>query len=715
MKRRVQRAAWPGGRQDVEWLGDIVPLRLPASGAHAEWGMDAQEEKAALRKRAAIAGDRAAAAAAAVSPEKKAAGEEEQQEAELLAARDLAHPALRGAIRSGRRELQRAELGLRAAALEVKQLEAKVARGAYAAAPEFLRAVGLAFRCYLIAADAAPGTCGGTLLESLSSLYRTFVDPQALQGQGVAAAEAPDGSDPALVRLSHTAVVLADAALLRQPLLRAELAQAVGCARSLLLVAPAGLTLDALLEPEGGDGAEGDEVMAALMAAWPRRLQFDAARGGEWAAALAAQLPARIGLPDEALAAVPLETLRLLVPSKYASKAAPGATGVRATVGRAGAEGATLRGSPDKSGHRLATAALDLEAVPPGSFLPDLVSLSAPGLSVLRLDLGRGKGITVGHIVDILRCNTSLRSLALRGATAADLPKLADALMAPPRAGAGLQSLTLGGGIELPVGLLRAGGAVASLPGDNCRPLDADLLARLLQGSPSLQELAIGATPLLKACPTPCPPCTREGPGAAAAGSDGAPRAGHGQRPAAAHAPPAAVAARSCWRATYSRWARRSWGCWCAMLLEQDFRGAAAPKLAELEVVSCGLGAEATGRLMPALQASSSAESLRLLSLQGNNFGPAGAAHVAGALGSLPSLERLNLAAAGLRDDGAAAVGRSLRDGRLPRLTALSLAGNDITATGAQALAPFLRSNAALLELNMQGNHVGDAGAAALA
>lgn len=48
-----------------------MPLSLPASGVHAEWGMDAQEEKAALRKRAAIAGDRAAAAAAAVSPEKK--------------------------------------------------------------------------------------------------------------------------------------------------------------------------------------------------------------------------------------------------------------------------------------------------------------------------------------------------------------------------------------------------------------------------------------------------------------------------------------------------------------------------------------------------------------------------------------------------------------------------------------------------------------------
>eukprot|EP00873_Tetraselmis_striata_P011980 jgi/Tetstr1/432244/TSEL_002280.t1 len=667
-----------------------------------------EEEKAALRKRAAIAGDRAAAAAAAVSPEKKAEGEEERQEAELLAARDLAHPALRGAIRSGRRELQRAELGLRAAALEVKQLEAKVARGAYAAAPEFLRAVGLAFRCYLIAADAAPGTCGGTLLESLSSLYRTFVDPQALQGQGVADAEAPDASDPALVRLSHTVVVLADAALLRQPLLRAELAQAVGCARSLLLVAPAGLTLDALLEPEGGDGAGGDEVMAALMAAWPCRLQFDAARGGEWAAALAAQLPARIGLPDEALAAVPLETLRLLVPSKYASKAAPGATGVRATVGRAGAEGATLRGSPDKSGHRLATAALDLEAVPPGSFLPDLVSLSAPGLSVLRLDLGRGKGITVGHIVDILRHG---------------LPPCFDA------------SLTLGGGIELPVGLLRAGGAVASLPGDNCRPLDADLLARLLQGSPSLQELAIGATPLLKACPTPCPSMH-------AFARSMRPSEGHVLdtlcrnmakdlepllRAATAH-PALAMANGLPLRTPRPRGGgplvlagdvlalgETELGLLGAMLLEQDFRGAAAPKLAELEVVSCGLGAEATGRLMPALQASSSAESLRLLSLQGNNFGPAGAAHVAGALGSLPSLERLNLAAAGLRDDGAAAVGRSLRDGRLPRLTALSLAGNDITATGAQALAPFLRSNAALLELNMQGNHVGDAGAAALA
>jgi hypothetical protein len=45
--------------------------------------------------------------------------------------------------------------------------------------------------------------------------------------------------------------------------------------------------------------------------------------------------------------------------------------------------------------------ALDLDAVPPGSFLPDLVSLSAPGLNVLRLDLGRG--ITVDHVVDVLR------------------------------------------------------------------------------------------------------------------------------------------------------------------------------------------------------------------------------------------------------------------------------------------------------------------------
>jgi hypothetical protein len=53
-----------------------------------------------------------------------------------------------------------------------------VAKHAYAAAPEFLRALGLAFRCYVVAADGRPGSASAQLLASLSPLYRTFADPQ---------------------------------------------------------------------------------------------------------------------------------------------------------------------------------------------------------------------------------------------------------------------------------------------------------------------------------------------------------------------------------------------------------------------------------------------------------------------------------------------------------------------------------------------------------
>jgi Ran GTPase-activating protein (RanGAP) involved in mRNA processing and transport len=80
-----------------------------------------------------------------------------------------------------------------------------------------------------------------------------------------------------------------------------------------------------------------------------------------------------------------------------------------------------------------------------------------------------------------------------------------------------------------------------------------------------------------------------------------------------------------------------------------------------------------------------------------------GATHLVAVLSSLPRLARLSLSGVGLRDEGVSVVGRGLREVRPPlQLSALSLASNDITATGTQALAPFLRSNPSLLELDLQ-------------
>jgi hypothetical protein len=53
--------------------------------------------------------------------------DEDEDEAGLLAARGAAHPALRGAIRSGRKELRAAELGVRAAKQQALQLVRRVA------------------------------------------------------------------------------------------------------------------------------------------------------------------------------------------------------------------------------------------------------------------------------------------------------------------------------------------------------------------------------------------------------------------------------------------------------------------------------------------------------------------------------------------------------------------------------------------------------------
>jgi hypothetical protein len=63
----------------------------------------------------------------------------------------------------------------------------------------------------------------------------------------------------------------------------------------------------------------GEEV-AALIAAWPNRVQYTSTTGSDWAARVAQQLRPRIGLPDETLAAVPLDALRLLIPPKFAAK-----------------------------------------------------------------------------------------------------------------------------------------------------------------------------------------------------------------------------------------------------------------------------------------------------------------------------------------------------------------------------------------------------------
>lgn len=87
---------------------------------------------------------------------------------------------------------------------------------ALANAPEHLRCLGLAFRAYICAASAGPGSLAGCLVGYLENDWRIFVDPLALQPRedsgrspNPALGQVEDSQgEPPLLRLAHTVVVV---------------------------------------------------------------------------------------------------------------------------------------------------------------------------------------------------------------------------------------------------------------------------------------------------------------------------------------------------------------------------------------------------------------------------------------------------------------------------------------------------------------------------
>eukprot|EP00752_Nemacystus_decipiens_P011212 g9963.t1 len=106
---------------------------------------------------------------------------------------------------------------------------------------------------------------------------------------------------------------------------------------------------------------------------------------------------------------------------------------------------------------------------------------------------------------------------------------------------------------------------------------------------------------------------------------------------------------------------------------------------------------------------------VRRLLLAGNQrLGAAGARALASALKKDRSLQVLDLTRCKIGDEGARCLADALRSNS--SLRELRLGYNDISADGASALASLLHAGSSALDsLELQGNHVGDAGATALA
>jgi hypothetical protein len=270
--------------------------------------------------------------------------------------------------------------------------QARQQQEALAAAPHQLKALGLAFRAYVMAASAAPGTLAAAVATALAQKYKAYVDPaavvapavpaaanEALAAGGAGARAAPQRAAP-LLALAGAAVCFGAAGMLAQQAHVQELRQACKAGCQLLLVCPAGLTLPQLLrQAEAGSAGSADEPgleageLEYLEAAWEGRTQLSGSSSLEHSSkAVVAHLAARLGPPDAVLALLPDEAVRKLATAE----------------GRHGRQ-------------------------------PDLAHLNQAGISQLRMDLGSraaGQAPQVAEAVcAMLAGNTSIRTLQLKG------------------------------------------------------------------------------------------------------------------------------------------------------------------------------------------------------------------------------------------------------------------------------------------------------------
>lgn len=274
-------------------------------------------------------------------------------------------------------------------------------------APERLRALGLAFRAYIMAGTAAAGSLAAGLAEQLAQDYRVYVDPAAVLPCGDSAEAAPAAgssrasmcatSEPAevqqpalrassLVGVSAAVVCVAAAGMLTHEAHVAELQQACSSACQLVLACPAELTIDQLFHPSGTDSSGSspslpDDALDYLQRAWTQRIQISsthmrASVTGTIPAepeAVAAAVSSRLGLPDAVLALLPDDIQRKLSKAEV------------------------------KAGRHL-----------------DLAHLNRAGIGQLRMDLS-GLAADVAQRVAEALCamlggNTSIKTLQLKGA-----------------------------------------------------------------------------------------------------------------------------------------------------------------------------------------------------------------------------------------------------------------------------------------------------------
>jgi Ran GTPase-activating protein (RanGAP) involved in mRNA processing and transport len=139
-------------------------------------------------------------------------------------------------------------------------------------------------------------------------------------------------------------------------------------------------------------------------------------------------------------------------------------------------------------------------------------------------------------------------------------------------------------------------------------------------------------------------------------------------------------------------------------------RRSLATPLAMLAVGGAALGAEGGAALAAALRADACV-SLRVLSVPNASLGANGVEAVCDALPA--SLTTLDIGNNGGGDRVAAAAAKAMR--RCPALERLGVASCDITAEGACRLAPAIRDHASVKEVQLDGNRIGDRGAAAVA
>ncbi|PXF50100.1 RAN GTPase-activating protein 1 [Gracilariopsis chorda] len=136
-----------------------------------------------------------------------------------------------------------------------------------------------------------------------------------------------------------------------------------------------------------------------------------------------------------------------------------------------------------------------------------------------------------------------------------------------------------------------------------------------------------------------------------------------------------------------------------------------SPDLEDFRFSSLRIGREGAVRICKALQPRF--QTLRYLNLADNSFGQEGAEALADAVSDAPLLETLIVSDCLLEDDGVKVICDSLRSGA-PKLRSLHVAANEISITGAKALAQLIRK-IKLRELVAEDNEFGNAGAVRLA